>query len=399
MPPALLDGALRHPLALHARHALCALAAPATLAALLLCASVAWAATSPTAAAPAAGPSAGTRAAQPATPATPPSASTATERHSDALPPAVASALRAAALPPEALALWLAPVQPQAAPLLAQRATEPVNPASLLKLVTSFAALDLLGPGHVWRTEVLSSGAVQAGVLHGNLYLRGGADPALVSERLWLLLRRVQALGIERIGGDIVLDRSALGEPEIDPGAFNDDPLRAYNAGPDALLINFRAQVFTFTPDAAAGVARVSLEPPLAGVQFAPTVPLSAQPCADWRAGLRADFRVALEPRWSGSYPADCGVRHWPLAHPEPRRMSERAVLGMWQSLGGRIDGRVREGSVSAGAVPRLVFESPPLAEVVRDANKFSNNVMAQHLLLALSPADRKSTRLNSSHH
>jgi len=324
---------------------------------------------------------------------------------SPALPAAVSSALCAAAVPPEALALWVAPVQPGAAPWLAQQHTEPFNPASTLKLVTSLAALELLGPGHLWRTEVYSSGTLSERVLHGNLYLRGGGDPALVTEKLWLLLRRVQALGIERIMGDIVLDRSAFAEPEVDPAAFNDEPLRAYNAGPDALLVNFRVQVFSFSPDVQAGVARISAEPPLAGVQVPATVPLSAAnaaatpatpatqaPCGDWRAALRADFSHPLQPRFGGSYPAACGVRHWPLAHPEPRRMAERAVHALWLASGGRLEGRVREGSMPAGATERLVFESPTLAEVLRDANKFSNNVVAQHLLLALSQDDAPAT-------
>ena len=392
MPPAHPFGSQRRPPAPRtssARHTLSALAAHASLAGLLLCSSMAWAASGQTAA------------------TAPPAAA----RHTTPLPPAVTSALRAAALPPEALALWIAPAQPDAAPWLAHQHTAPFNPASTLKLVTSFAALDLLGPGHLWRTEVYSSGDLRERVLHGNLYLRGGGDPALVTEKLWLLLRRVQALGIERIAGDIVLDRHAFAEPEIDPAAFNDEPLRAYNAGPDALLVNFRAQVFAFTPDVVAGVARIRAEPPLAGVQVPATVPLSASSpaiastaspppaanaapaqCGDWRAALRADFSHPLQPRFHGSYPAACGVRHWPLAHPEPRRMAERAVHALWLANGGTLGGQVREGSVPVGATERLVFESPTLAEVVRDANKFSNNVMAQHLLLALNQADGPAT-------
>jgi len=389
--------------------------------ALLLCSSLAWSAPS----------AASATSANPAAPTSPSNASP-TRSSAATLPPAVASALRAAAVPPEALALWIAPVRSGAAPWLAHQHTEAFNPASTLKLVTSLAALELLGPGHLWRTEVYSSGELRAGVLHGNLYLRGGGDPALVTEKLWLLLHRVQALGIERIAGDIVLDRSAFAEPEIDPAAFNDEPLRAYNAGPDALLVNFRAQVLRFSPDVAAGVARISAEPRLAGVQVPATVPLTgaglnnpgsqARPgahaspasppalgtpaaqanpaaasaaqgtCGDWRAALRADFSHPLQPRFAGHFPAACGVRHWPLAHPEPRRMAERAVQAQWLASGGALDGRVREGSVPAGANERLVFESPPLADVVRDANKFSNNVMAQHLLLALSQGDGPAT-------
>src|SRR6185369_12057382 len=91
-------------------------------------------------------------------------------------------------------------------------------------------------------------GAVRDGTLHGNLYIKGQGDPKLVAERMWLLLRRVQGLGIRHVAGDIVLDRSAFETVAQDPGAFDGEPLRPYNAAPDALLLNFKSLLLTFTP-------------------------------------------------------------------------------------------------------------------------------------------------------
>jgi D-alanyl-D-alanine carboxypeptidase/D-alanyl-D-alanine-endopeptidase (penicillin-binding protein 4) len=303
------------------------------------------------------------------------------------LPPAVQQALERAGVPPAALAVVVADAVPGGKTYLAHRAEAPMNPASVMKLVTTAAALDWLGPAYTWRTAVYTDGPVRDGVLAGSLYLRGEGDPKLVTERLWLLLRRVQGLGIRHIGGDIVLDRSAFALPPHDPAAFDGEPLRPYNAAPDALLVNFRTQVWTFVPDAAAGVARVQADPPLAEVTVPGTVPLADGPCGDWRAALQADWSDARRPRFAGRYPLACGERIWPLAHPEPERFAARAVAGMWAQLGGGLDGRVREGTVPAGLTPRLVFESLPLADMVRDVNKFSNNVMAQQLLLTLAAA------------
>lgn len=301
------------------------------------------------------------------------------------LPAEVLSALQRAQLPADSLAVWVGPVVPGADPWVVHRSSEAVNPASTLKLVTTFAALDLLGPGHLWRTRVFTDGAVSHGVLHGDLIIQGGGDPRLLSESLWLLMRRIQALGFSRIEGDIIIDRSALQVPAVDPGAFDGEPLRPYNATPDALLVNFKTQVFRFVPDPQAGVARIDMEPPLAGVQVPSQVPMVAGPCNDWRSRLRADFSVALQPRFDGAFPAACGERSWPVAHPEPDRMALRAVEGMWRSLGGTLKGQVRDGITPASATERLQLESPSLAEVVRDVNKFSNNVMAKHVLLALA--------------
>ena len=304
------------------------------------------------------------------------------------LPDTVLQALAQAKVPASAVSVVVAPVRTHAhngsGLQLRHRATESVNPASIMKLVTTLAALEILGPGHVWQTRVYTNGPIVNGTLQGSLYLQGGGDPKLVSERLWLLLHRVRGLGIERIAGDIILDRSVFDVPAVDPGAFDGEPLRPYNASPDGLLVNFKSQLFTFVPDAAAGVARIVMEPPMAGVQVPATVPLGRGGCGDWRASLQADWSNPLQPRFAGRYPASCGERLWPLAHPEPERMTPRAVLGVWQSLGGQLQGRVRDGHVNPQAELRLTLDSPPLAEVVRDVNKFSNNVMAQHLLLTL---------------
>lgn len=306
----------------------------------------------------------------------------------ETLPPAVVSALAQARVPASALSALVVDAQGQASPLLSHRADVAVNPASVMKLVSTFAALDLLGPAYTWTTTVHVEGTVTDGVLQGNLYLRGGGDPKLVTEKLWLLMRRVWALGIRRVAGDIVLDRSAFAVPATDPGAFDGEPLRPYNATPDALLINYKSLVMTFTPDATAGVARVSVEPPLAGVNLPTSVPLlhngNAAACGDWRGGLKGDFRDPQNLLLQGAYPLSCGERVWPLAYPAPERFAERAVLGMWQALGGQLDGRVRDGPVPAGLAARVVLPSPTLTEVVRDVNKFSNNVMAQHVFLAL---------------
>jgi len=273
---------------------------------------------------------------------------------------------------------------------LSQRARVAMNPASVMKLVTTYAALDLLGPAHTWHTAVYTDGPVVDGVLQGNLYLQGGGDPKLVSERLWLLMRRIQGLGLRRIAGDIVLDRRAWSLPPADPAAFDGEPLRPYNAAPDALLVNFRSLMLTFSPDPAGGAALVSMEPPLAGVSVPARVPMQGGQgggCGDWRAGLKADFTDPLRIRFNGAYPAACGEKTWPVAYAAPERFAERAALGMWQAVGGQLDGQAREGAVPAGLAPRLLWPSLPLAEVVRDVNKFSNNVMAQQLLLSLAPA------------
>lgn len=303
------------------------------------------------------------------------------------LPPDVEAALTRARLPREALSVLVVDAQaPRKAPRLAWQAQAPMNPASVMKLVTTYAALDQLGPAFTWNTPVYLEGALQGGTLQGNVYLQGQGDPKLVVERLWLLLRRLQGQGVQAIAGDIVLDRSAFTVAEHDPARFDGEPLRPYNAAPDALLINYQAIAMTFVPDSAAGLARVLYDPPMAGMRLQAAVPLAAPgtACGDWRAGLRAELAEPAHIGFQGVYPAACGERIWPVAPAQPAGFAARAVEGMWRELGGRLTGQVRDGRVPAGLQPAFSIASPSLAEVVHDINKYSNNVMAQQVFLTL---------------
>ena len=303
------------------------------------------------------------------------------------MPAAVAAALDRARVPREAM---VAVVQEVGAsrPRFAWQADQPVNPASLMKLLTTFSSLELLGPAWTWTTPVWLQGTVRDGVLDGNLVIKGSGDPKLVVERLWLILKRVQQLGVREIRGDIVLDRSAFAVPEQSPADFDGEALRPYNVRADALMLNFKAVVFTLTPDPARGIASVAADVPLAGVRVDAAVPLATGPCEDWRAALRADFSDATRTRFAGSFAAACGEKVWAVAYVDPASYNARVLGGLWQEMGGRLTGSVRDGTAPASK-PTFESASPALAEVIRDINKYSNNVMAQQLFLTLGLVQR----------
>ena len=185
-----------------------------------------------------------------------------------------------------------------------------------------------------------------------------------------------------------MLDRSALAPGEVNPADFDGEPLRPYNANADALLLNYRAVLLTFTPDPARGVASISADPPLAGVRVDAAVPLSPGSCDDWRGSLQADFTDPARLRFAGAFAGACGEKVWPVAYADPKSYNERALVGLWQDQGGRITGGVRDG-LAPSTPPAFELHSPSLAEVVRDINKLSNNVMAQQLFLTLGATQR----------
>jgi D-alanyl-D-alanine carboxypeptidase/D-alanyl-D-alanine-endopeptidase (penicillin-binding protein 4) len=300
------------------------------------------------------------------------------------LPAPVARALADAGIPDSAVALIVQEAG-AVAPRFAHNAAQPMNPASVMKLVTTYAALELLGPAYTWRTEALARGELREGVLRGELILRGGGDPALGHEQLWLLLRQLRAQGLREIRGDLVLDRSRYAPAPHDPGAFDGEPLAAYNVGPDALLLAHKAMRLRLAP--AAGTPKVTSEPPLDGLEVLSLLRPAAGECGDWKEGVRADLfehgehaRLVL----TGAYPSACGEQTLPLGVLDHPAFVLGAFRSLWRELGGTLQGRVRDATTGADALPLASTVSPPLAVVIRDINKFSNNVMARQLLLTL---------------
>ena len=266
------------------------------------------------------------------------------------LPAPVREALAKAGVPESAVGAVVAPVA-GGAPLVSHNAGQPLNPASAIKLVTTYAALDLLGPAYTFATEALVTGEVAGGALAGDLVLRGGGDPKLTYERLWQLVRQLRARGLREIRGDVILDRSFFAPAAHDPAKFDGEHRRAYNVGPDALLVNFKAIDFRFVP-AGTGV-RVLGEPDFPNVEIASRVKAVAGACNNWRRGLKYEIEehgLLATVVFSGTYPADCGEKTWPLSVFDADRYAESAFRWIWSETGGRFTGKVRAGTVPASA-------------------------------------------------
>lgn len=298
------------------------------------------------------------------------------------LPEPVALALKQAGIPDSHLGVLVAEIG-NPAPLLAHGETRSFNPASVMKLVTTLAALELLGPAHTFRTRVEVEGEIRDGVLVGNLILRGGGDPALTRERFWSLLREVRARGIREIRGDLVLDDRFYELPAIDPAAFDQAPLRPYNAPPAALLANFNTVGLRLAPEG--GAVRAGLEVEQA-LPLDNRLALSEAPCN----GLREQLDLRVEEgvlRLAGRYPVACGEQVLALNLLAPAATVAVWFRALWRELGGRHEGDVRVCAAGNEARLLLEHESPPLALLVRDINKHSNNVMAKMLFLNLGAA------------
>src|ERR1700676_3638740 len=160
-----------------------------------------------------------------------------------ALPPTVARAFRDQRIPLTAVSAYVQEIGAanSVKPLPMPRASQPMNPASTMKLVTTFAGLELLGPDYRWKTEAYADGPIVAGVLTGDLVLEGRGDPKITLEQFRELVVRLRATGLSSIRGDLVLDRTWFNIGAYDPGAFDAEPLRPYNVAPARLAANFKS--------------------------------------------------------------------------------------------------------------------------------------------------------------
>lgn len=300
------------------------------------------------------------------------------------LPPRVAKSLAANKIESNALSVVMLPLNGDAIPTFVN-ADVSVNPASTMKLVTTYAALELLGPNHQWKTEFHSDGPLSDGTLNGNLYLKGGGDPKLNMEKLWLLLRELRANGVRTVSGDLVLDRSHFVQPALP--VFDDDggdSNKPYLVGPDSLLINLKALRFAARNDG--GKISISVEPPIANVRIDNRVQaLPSGKCPAW-----PDVRYSPVPSAdgvtvtvTGKLAAGCSGQTYLslLDHPSYAAGTVRAI---WKELGGQILGKDRIAEVPDDARLLARSYSPDLVEIIRDINKYSNNTMARQLFLSL---------------
>jgi D-alanyl-D-alanine carboxypeptidase/D-alanyl-D-alanine-endopeptidase (penicillin-binding protein 4) len=300
------------------------------------------------------------------------------------LPQPVIQALKRARIPLTHVGI-LVQETGQRQPVIAWQADRPMNPASTMKLVTTFAGLDALGPTYTWKTEVYRTGAQRGDVLEGDLIIKGYGDPRLSLERFWLLLRGLRQRGIREIQGDLVLDRSYFAVDDRFPVSFDGAPFRLYNTVPAALMLNFKAIQVRLMPKGEAVQVVADPRPPQIEVlnQLTPT----RGPCRmrNSKFGVRfhseaASARITA----SGAYPLTCGDAAYEASLLNHAHYVYGVFRQLWGELGGQLQGGLREAPVPPGAKRLGLTESPTVVEIVRDINKYSNNVMARQLFLTL---------------
>ncbi|MEY4592505.1 MAG: D-alanyl-D-alanine carboxypeptidase/D-alanyl-D-alanine-endopeptidase [Pseudomonadota bacterium] len=302
------------------------------------------------------------------------------------LPPSVEQALSKAQIPLSHVAVVVQAVASSTRRSINLNSEQAMNPASVMKLVTTYSALNILGPNWRWTTRALANGCPKDGVIDGPLYLKGSGDPKFATEHLTALLRQLRSRGIKKLQGGIILDRDAFRLPALNPAQFDDFPMRPYNVGPDALLLSFHAISLTIEPQDESIQAR--LETPADGLRIDNQLKPGKVACDDWKDQITPQLKGSPG-QWQlvlhGIFNKACGSKTLNLAPFSNNDYASLLIGAIWKELGGTLEGSVLPGSTPGNALILAEQESPPLAEIVRDINKFSNNVMARQTFLGLS--------------
>lgn len=269
------------------------------------------------------------------------------------------------------------------------RATEPVNPASNMKLLTAAAALDLLGPAYTFETELLAD--IDASGQAPLLVLRGGGDPALSSAEIFRLAQSAHAQGLRRVLR-LEVDQSLFETPFVPP-AFEQQPREwaAFRAPISAAAIESNTVTLNIAPTEPGQPARAWYDPP-GVVEPAGSVETRAVGSGDHVGWTLDPSRDPTRPvsTLAGGIGARLPRQRYTRRLDDPGRAAGLVLEHWLRSLGVEVAGDVRlAGSAQAGPRPaRLTYvSSAPLAELLLPLGKDSDNFTAEMLLVALSRA------------
>ncbi len=319
-------------------------------------------------------------------------ATAADARDTAQLPPVVTRALEQYGIPTKSLSVFVQDARTDEV-LMAHNSDIPRQPASTIKVLTSIAALDTLGPAYTWTTRAYTTAPIKQGVLDGDLVIVGGGDPYMIAERWWSFVMQLRQAGLTSINGDIVIDRTLFAPVSEDRASFDKQPERSYNVVPDAMMVNFQTATFSIgagflAPGANAKLATISVDPLLANLDLSNNVRLGSGGCRRAQQGLRFETPQgssgnAISVR--GVVPRNCGRYSTSRAVMSAPEFAYGTFRSMWEQSGGTISGKLKLQPLPPKARLLHEFNSLTLGEVVRLVNKFSNNVMARTLLLTLA--------------
>lgn len=274
---------------------------------------------------------------------------------------------------------------PQGRVIYSYNETVPLLPASTMKIVTTAAALHFLGPEYRFKTRTYHDGERINNVIQGNLYLRGGGDPKLTTEQLWLLVRKIKHSGIDQIQGNIIIDSHFFDSLDRAPTWKAQRSQRAYDAKLAALAVNYNVFAVHIQPNQHHGDAlRVWIEPQLPYMQVlnkTKTIKRGRNTVRAWRNQNNNQTQITVQ----GKLPLKAYERTIFINVANPVRYAASLFQQLLQEADIRVTGHTQVGTVPNDAAGLYTHESPPLSLILKELNLYSSNFMAEQILKTIA--------------
>jgi D-alanyl-D-alanine carboxypeptidase/D-alanyl-D-alanine-endopeptidase (penicillin-binding protein 4) len=268
--------------------------------------------------------------------------------------------------------------------VFSRNAEDLLNPASNTKLITSAAALLRLGPEYRFSTDYLADRQLRNGRI-GTLYVKGRGDPCVTTERLEGLVTDLWHRGVRWVG-EIVLDDTFFDREQYGPGWEQETSDKAWAAGVGALSLNHNAVAIYITAAKRAGQrAQVEVDPDARDFFVLESRVMTVK--ENGRRKLRPHAAAEGERTHilvEGRIPMGAEPVVMFRRVGDPTFYYGQTLKMLLNKRGIRVSGRVRRGEAPPAAVLLQSYESPELAEVVRDMNKVSSNFIAEMLVKTL---------------
>jgi serine-type D-Ala-D-Ala carboxypeptidase/endopeptidase (penicillin-binding protein 4) len=269
-----------------------------------------------------------------------------------------------------------------------------LNIASNAKVLTSAAALAGLGAGFRWRTAVLVTATPdRAGVVRGDLFIRGRGDPTLTADHLDHLALEVAARGIHEVTGQLVVDATYF-DSATEPPHFDEQPQeQSYFRAPVASFAVDHSAFTVVVAGEATGPARVTVAPRAPEYLRLVRSEVSSAITGSTRLRLEATHKPdAIELDLTGVIRGGGGT--WDLRRrvADPARFAAEVFRRALADRGVKLRGKaIAFAAAPATARAIALHDSAPLGDVLRAMNKHSDNNIAETVLKTLG-AERKTT-------
>lgn len=293
--------------------------------------------------------------------------------------PQLDALVKKSSIPESALGLWIRGSDRY----YAHNADKKFVPASLSKIPTAGAALELLGLQHKYVTSVHITGKIENSDLNGDLYLKGGGDPGLVSENYWSIVNELKRSGIRKINGKIYVDDYMFDDDRYSVGRQSRRVDRAYDAPVGALSFNWNSvNIFVRPAKEVGDAARVFLDPENEYVKL-------VNRCKTAR---KTNIQVDRETKngrdtiiVSGTIDVNEKEKAVYKSITNPELWAGYNFKAFLNRDGITYSSEIERKQTPAGAVQLVAFESKPMIEIVSDLSKFSNNYVAEMLTKSMS--------------